>query len=534
MEERCLPFSNIPHTTRLFADFTSSFSGLSSFYPLSPHDSDGLRTRASQLRYPASMRSAVADILQRQNQQLGSGAETIKNIARLRNGAAAMVTGQQVVLLGGPLFAIYKALSVVKRARRLSEQGIECVPVFWLATEDHDFAEVSHNTLRTPDGGLHSLALPAAAPEGTPVGKIAVGEQGSTVIHQAAMLLAEGQFRELVSECYAGGETLGSAFGKLFARLFASFGLVLLDPSEPELHRLAAPALRDAAQRSPEIMDALEERSKSLERAGYHAQVNITPSLTLLFADVDGIRTPVRRAGQEFVAGDQRFSAKQLDACIAERPEKFSPNVLLRPVVQDFLLPTVAYIGGPAEVAYFAQVGLVYERLLGSVTPVLPRFSATLLDPRTQRHLQHYKLAAPECFRPVAELRQLLASRTLPPELDAVFSASEKELNVLLERVTEAVSKLDPTLRDAAEHSTSKMRHQLTQLQARAARAQAMRNAEVTRHAEMLSNTLYPNQKLQEREIAGISFLAQFGAEMLEKLYSQIDLTCTGHAIVGL
>jgi len=177
---------------------------------------------------------------------------------------------------------------------------------------------------------------------------------------------------------------------------------------------------------------------------------------------------------------------------------------------------------------------VVYERLLGSVTPVLPRFSATLLDPRTQRHLQHYKLSVQECFRAPGELRQLLASRTLPSELNAVFSASEKELNVLLERVTEAVSKLDPTLRDAAEHSTSKIRHQLTQLQARAARAQAMRNAEVSRHAEVLSNTLYPNQKLQEREIAGISFLAQFGTETLDKIYSQMDLTCTGHAIVGL
>ena len=445
-----------------------------------------------------------------------------------------MVTGQQVVLLGGPLFAMYKALSVVKRARQLNERGIECVPIFWLATEDHDFAEISHNVLRTPDGNLHPITLPATAPEGTPVGKIAVGEHGSDAIRQAASLLPEGQFREMVTDCYARGETLGSAFGKLFARLFASLGLVLLDPSEPELHRLAAPIFREAARQSTEIMDGLEERSKAMEGAGYHAQVNITPSLTLLFADVEGVRTPVRRAGEEFVAGHQRFTAKELDACIAEAPEKFSPNVLLRPVIQDYLLPTVAYVGGPAEVAYFAQVGVVYEELLGSVTPALPRFSATLLDPRTQRHLEHYKISVQDCFRPMAELRQLLASKTLPPELEATFSASEQELNVLLERVIGAVSKLDATLHDAAEHSASKMRHQLSQLQARAVRAQAMRNAEVTRHAEMLSNTLYPNHKLQEREIAGVSFLAQFGMETLEKIYNQIDLTCTGHTTVAL
>src|SRR5262249_34346227 len=161
------------------------------------------------------IRSAVADILQRQNQQLGSGAETMKNIARLRNGAAAMVTGQQVVMLGGPLFAMYKALSVVKRAQQLSDQGIDCVPIFWLATEDHDVAEVSHNTLRTPEGRLHSVALPATTPEGTPVGRVAVGEPGREVIRQAANSLPAGQFSELVTECYAADETLGSAFGKL-------------------------------------------------------------------------------------------------------------------------------------------------------------------------------------------------------------------------------------------------------------------------------------------------------------------------------
>ena len=534
MEQRCLLFTNIPHSTRLFAEYTGGFSGLHSFYPLSPHDNEGLKARASQIQYSPATRAAVAGILERQNQRLGAGPEVVKNIERLRKGAVAMVTGQQVVLLGGPVFAIYKALSVVKRARQLSDQGIDCVPIFWLATEDHDSAEVAHNVLRVPDGGLHSITIPATAPEGTPVGKIVLGEQGSAPIREAAKFVPEGSFRELVTECYSAGETLGSAFGKLFARLFGSLGLVLLDPSEPELHALAAPVFRDAAARSSEIIHALEERNQALESAGYHAQVNVTPALTPLFADVEGIRTPVRRAENGFVIGQQHFSLQQLDAYIAEKPEKFSPNVLLRPVIQDFLLPTVAYVGGPAEVAYFAQVGVVYEKLLGRVTPILPRFSATLVDPRTQRHLQQYRISVLDCFRPPQELRQLLASKTLPPELDATFAATEQELNLLLERVTGAVSKLDRTLHDAAEHSASKMRHQLSQLQAKAARAQAMRNAEVSRHAEGLSNTLYPNQKLQEREIAGISFLAQFGMETLGKIYDQIDLSCTGHAIVSL
>jgi bacillithiol synthase len=534
MEARCLPFSNIPHTTRLFADYTGNFARVQDFYALSPQDSKGLMERAAQLRYSPQLRAAVTTILERQNRQFGASAETMKNIERLRSGSSAMVTGQQVALLGGPAFALYKVLSAIKRAKQLTDAGLDCVPVFWLATEDHDFAEVSHNTLRGSDGSLHPVAIPPTAAEGTPVGKIAIGEQGSETIREAAKLLAESPFREWLVECYQSKETLGSAFGKLFARIFADFGLILLDPSDPALHQLTAPIYRDAAARSAEIVEALQERGRALERAGYHEQVKVTATTTPLFIDKDGVRTPIRRAGQDFLIGDERCTLQELDACIAQHPDRFSASVLLRPVVQDFLLPTVAYLGGPAEVAYFAQVGVVYEKLLGRVTPILPRASATLLDARAQRKLEHYKLSPSDCFKSEQELRELLAAKTLPPEIESTFSESEQQLNALVERITAVVARLDPTLRDAAENSGSKMRHQLQQLQSRAARAQAMRSTEVSRHAGILASTLYPNQKLQEREIAGISFLAQFGAGALRQIYDQIDLTCTGHAMIAL
>jgi bacillithiol biosynthesis cysteine-adding enzyme BshC len=534
MEARCLPFSNIPHTTRLFADYTGDFARVKDFYPLSPQDHAGLRQRASALSYPPQLRAAVADVLERQNQQFGSSAETMKNIGRLRSGGSAMVTGQQVVLLGGPAFAIYKALTAIQQAKQLTETGADCVPVFWLATEDHDFAEVAQCVLRTANGALHPVTIPGTAPEGTPVGRIAIGEQGAAAINEAAKLLPESPYRDWLIESYQPQETMGSAFGKFFARIFAEHGLILLDPADITFHQLAAPIYRDAVVRCGEIVDALEQRGRALEAAGYHEQVKVTNSTTPLFADKDGIRTPVRRDGNEFVIGEERCSLEHLDACVAQHPEKFSPNVLLRPVVQDFLLPTVAYFGGPAEVAYFAQVAVVYEKLLGKVTPIRPRFSATLLDARTQRHLQNYKISPQECFTSEQELRELLAAKALPAEIETVFSQSEEELIVLIERLTEAVTKLDATLREAAEHSGSKMRHQLQQLLGRAARAQATRNTEITRHATVLTSTLYPNQELQEREIAGVSFLAQFGAETLFRIDAQMDACCTGHCFLPM
>jgi uncharacterized protein YllA (UPF0747 family) len=232
--------------------------------------------------------------------------------------------------------------------------------------------------------------------------------------------------------------------------------------------------------------------------------------------------------------GAESVSAGQLLQQIAAHPEHFNPNVLLRPVVQDYLLPTLAYTGGSAEVAYFAQAGVVYEKLLGRVTPVLPRFSATLVEPKPQRFLERYHLSLPELFAGPEKVREIIAGRSIPPDLQTRFSDVYATLDQSFAALHESLGGLDPTLVDAAQNAKTKIWYQINNLHTRAARAQLLRDEVIARHAEALSGALFPNKALQEREIAGISFVARYGSGLLHDLYAAIRTDCHDHQVLEL
>ncbi|HEV2114119.1 MAG TPA: bacillithiol biosynthesis cysteine-adding enzyme BshC, partial [Terriglobales bacterium] len=401
------------------------------------------------------------------------------------------------------------------------------------ATQDHDFAEVSRVTLRSA-GELRSVALRNTGMEGAPVGGVKLGAEAAAVAQQAAAFLGNNAAAKDLLRCYASGETMGTAFGKLFSAVFGRLGLILFDPSEEAVGRLAGSVLAKAAELAPELTENLLARGRALENAGYEQQVKVVNSSTLLFATVDGARTPVRRVNGEFAIGTRKLKLTQLKQEIATAPQRFSGNALLRPVVQDFLLPTLAYIGGPAEIAYFAQAGVVYDKLLGRTTPILPRLSATVLDARDRRIMQRHKLSALEVLKAGNELREVLALRDLPAEVDSGFQHVSTVIDSSLERLGDGLKRLDPTLAEAGKRALSKMRYQLKRLRGRAARAQLKRNEELSRHAAILESSLYRNQELQEREIAGIAFLAQFGEQFLERLDEAARGGCKGHLVLPL
>ncbi|MGH9668832.1 MAG: bacillithiol biosynthesis cysteine-adding enzyme BshC, partial [Terriglobales bacterium] len=374
MSSECLPFSAIPHTTRLFADYLQRFEKVRSFYSRPPFQRDRVGEDSKALAYDPARRRAVAAILERQNRTWAASAETLENIERFRQGAFAVVTGQQVSLFGGPLFSLYKALTAIKVAAELSRAGTECVPVFWLATEDHDLEEVNHATLLAPDAALHRLVTSSRGKENAPVSSIALGDDIQGLVAAAAEVLGEGEATGWLRQSYRPGETLGNAFARLFSQIFRHSGVVLLDASDAELHGLAAPLYREALAGAAGLEEALLHRNRALESAGYHAQARVTASSTLLFRTESGSREAIHRSDGDFVVGTRKVPAADLQRQLSDDPGSFSANVLLRPVVQDYLLPTLAYVGGPSEVAYFAQAAVVYEKLLGRVTPILPRF----------------------------------------------------------------------------------------------------------------------------------------------------------------
>lgn len=543
MKAHCLPFSQIPHTSPLFTDFLAYSPKVHSFYPRSPRFSEWMKQEAQNIAYDSTRRERVASILKRQSESCNASPQTLANLERFRTGAAAIVTGQQVGLFGGPMFSLYKALTAVKLAAEASAAGVDAVPVFWIATYDHDLAEVNHVALPKADGGLEVIATPSHAAPGAPVSAVRLGEEIVSVVEQAATLLGDGDATTLLRETYRPGETLGTAFARLFARLFADWGVIVLDASDPALHRIAEPIYRAAIEKSFLLSSDLIDRGIQLEGAGYHQQVKVADSSVLLFMLRDGARTaihhrPYEYGGDEFLIGSgstaEKISQWELLKLIESAPEQFSPNVLLRPIVEDYLLPTLAYTGGSAEAAYFAQAGAVYELLLGRVTPIVPRYSATIIEPKMQRLMEKHGVSVSEVLAGYEPLRQKIAAKNVPEDLQAAFERTRKTLEGNLATIKEKLTALDPTLVDAAETSGSKIQHQLEKLYSQAARAEAQKGALVARHAEILSQSLYPGKELQERAIGGVYFLARYGKDLLGELYDSIQPDCHDHQIVEL
>ncbi len=541
MKSQCLPFSQIPHSTRLFLDYLSYAPSVRPFYPRSPNVSEWLKDEAKSVVYDPARRAKVGEILERQNRAWGASPKTLANIDRLRRGALTVVTGQQVGLFGGPLFSIFKALTAVKLAEQATAAGVDCVPIFWLATEDHDLAEVNHISLISGDGAPERFEVASRGVVDAPVGTVKFGADIDPVVEQAAALLGDSEVATWLRESYKPGQTLGSAYGLLFTRLFAEWGIILLDPADKEFHDLAKPLLRAAVERAGELDRALLARGKALEAAGYHQQVKVTAASSLLFEVKDGARTVVRRKeklvggkGDEFLVGAEHLSADELLARIEVAPERFNPNALFRPVVQDYLLPTLAYTGGAAEVAYFAQSAVVYEKLLGRVTPILPRFSATLLEAKAERILSRYELELPDVLQGPEKVREAIAARSLPSDLQARFAEAYASAEKSMAAVRESIGKLDSTLIESSDRARTRMWYQINRLHRRASRAELLRNEVIARHADSLSNALLPNKVLQEREIAGVSFVARYGPELLATLYKHIRTDCHDHQVIEI
>ena len=529
----------VGHTSRLFGDLLYHFDRVQSFYSFNPFDRESFFRAARELSYPQAGRAALVAALEQQAAAFGAGEPSRGNIDRLRRGAAAIVTGQQVGLFGGPAFALYKALTAIRLAAWLTGSGLDCVPVFWLAADDHDLEEVNHAYLLGAEYRPQGIADAGAShPAGAPVGRIRLSAGIQQSVERALTLLPESPGKEQIAaaleQAYRPGETFSSAFGRLMARLLEPFGMVLPDPTDAALRELAAGVFRQAIVSAAEFRDALLERNRQLVKAGYHAQVHVTEESTLLFLERDGRRTALRRSGEAFAAGNETLSPGELLALLERRPQDFSPNALLRPVVQDTLLPTVAYVGGPAELAYMAQAAPLYRRLLGRAPVVFPRASFTIVDSTVRQLLERYGLEIADAAAGPQRLREKMGPRFLPAELAARFAEDERRLEALLADVGQSLEPVDHTLAGAAALAARKMSYQLEKLKRKAGRAAARSSGQLERDAAIMENLIHPHKEPQERVYSGISLLARFGPGLLDKLYAEVPLEDPDHRVLCL
>ncbi|MBI4890954.1 MAG: bacillithiol biosynthesis BshC [Acidobacteria bacterium] len=510
---RCtrIPYTELPGTSALFGDYLNHFERTARFYSHDPRDLESLRRSAAAVRLGDGRRQQLAAALRRTNGETAA-------LAQLElPDTVAVVTGQQVGLYSGPAYTIYKALTAVRLARMLSDSGARAVPVFWLATEDHDLDEIDHAWLFDNRQQPVKLSAQAAGKPGAPVGGIEI--TAAPIDELAASLrgfLYADEVLGLVEECYRPGRTLGQAFRELLQRLLAGYGLIFLDPLDPAIRSLAAPFLADAYQRRDELLARLLERGRELQQAGYHAQVLVDSGSSLFFRLENGRRVRIPSGAE---AGD---------------PATLSPNALLRPVMQDFLLPTAAYVGGPAEIAYFAQSQVLYQELLGRMPLAVPRAGFTLLDERARSLMARFAIPVHDCFHGETRLKERISARLIPESLEIAFEDVTSEVRNSIDRLYRELHTFDPTLGDSLTRSRGRILYQLDKNRRKAAREALRRDKQVDASASHLSNLVFPEKHLQERLYTILPFLARHGFDLMDTLFENVQPGCLDHQLLAL
>jgi bacillithiol biosynthesis cysteine-adding enzyme BshC len=550
MTPECIPIATLPGTTALFRDYTDAAAsphatGLRRWYPTDPF-SLAWAGIAPQLDQAHLLR--LTNALLRQTDRYDSSGAVLANIERLKHGAAAVVTGQQVGLFGGPLLTLLKAATAIRKAKdATAATGREHVPIFWLASEDHDLAEVDTLTLLSKsEAETLTLGLHANPPQ--PVGTLRVDAGTDTgrqrldaTVERASELLNWADIAHMLRECYAPDATLAGAFGRLISKIFAAHGLIVLDAASRDFHALGAPVLRAAIERADELEAALLTRSAELTTAGYHAQVLVIPGHSLLFLldETTHARLPLRRTSEgegAWKAGPNTYTSTDLLSILDSDPARLSPNALLRPLFQDAILPTAAYVGGPAEVAYFAQSAVLYEKILGRITPILPRLSATLIDPTLAAIMAQHEVTFTQVLESKTPdaLALRLGARAMPIEAKRKLAATGNAMDTELTALTDYMAAMSEDLARSAQTAGNKMRYQMNRLRRMAASFELQKEASLRKHATAILLNLFPEGHLQERLLGGIQFLARYGDTLPALLIDHAAQECPGHRVIYL
>ena len=524
MQGTCVRPVDLPNTSRLAADVLRDPERTSSFYRHPLRTLESFRDAAREIDLTPEARAKLLAVLRLTNPP----SPALERLAQ--PGTVVVATGQQVGLFSGPSYTIYKALHAARLAAWLSESGIPAVPVFWLATEDHDFAEVNHVWVFDANRRPVKLEVPRTA-SAQPVGEVPIQAAPVGQLRDAFSSFPFGEdVAAMVANAYAPGRSMGEAFGRLLRQVLSAFDIPHVDPMLPAFRELVAPTMRAAVDAAPEIASALAERNRDLAKAGYHAQVHVEEQTSLVFLLDGGKRIALRRHGRDYMDNGRRLTSEEL----MDRAAHLSPNALLRPVVQDSVLPTVAYIGGPAEVAYLAQSQAIYRNLLGRMPVAVPRAGFTLVDARSRKLLDRYGLDLPDFYHGEESLRARIASRLVPPGISGSLRDTAQAVDTALVGLRRELAEFDPTLVRAFDKSSRKIRYQLGKIEGKTGREAMRRDARAADDAKALYGLIYPERHLQERLYSFLPFLAMASLDLPQRVYEAIDLECPEHRVIEI
>jgi len=535
-----IPTKRLPHLAPLVLDYFYDFGKVREFYNGDFRDPAAFERQARSVQSRHIPREELAAILTEQNTNYGCGPETLTQIGKIvRDRAGAVVTGQQVGLFSGPLYTIYKALTAVKLADDLSRRGLgSFVPVFWLASDDHDLAEIDHIALLDKDNRLEEVRCPMPSAESKlPASNLVLPGDILDCVRKLEELTQDTEFKADVigrlKQAYEPGRTYVEAFARWMTSLFKAYGLIFIDASDPRLKEMGKDVFcREIGEDSPSTRLAVAA-SDRLRQAGYGPQVPLHEGiLNIFYTDKERRAIQWQNGGLTIKGGGASVRKEDLLARAKERPSLFSPNVLLRPIYQDALLPTVAYVGGHAEVAYFAQLKGVYEAFSLPMPVIYPRKSVTVLEKAVAQVLKKYDLEIPDLWTQPDGLIAALAEKQVPDTLEKSLARARAGLEESFDSLKAEVLAFEPTLEGSLDLARGKMAQQWKFLEKKIRQAAAKRNETAGRQLRKAADNIYPNQRLQERVFNIVPYLIKYGYAFLEKLDQAVDIGEHDHQVL--
>jgi bacillithiol biosynthesis cysteine-adding enzyme BshC len=529
-----------PWIRRLAADYVYDFQSVAPFFAGDPADRTAWSQAIARVQAHERPRAQIASAVGAQLERRGAPAPALDAARALADRkTAAIVTGQQAGLFGGPLYTLLKALSAIKLAEKVArDHQIPAVAVFWIEGEDHDWDEVRSCSVFDEHLATRTVALPPELMlEPCPVASVRLDDSVTSAIAELEQSLAATEFREaLVGDLrrfYTPGTGMAEAFGRWMDFVLGSRGLVVYDASDPDTKGLVSGIFTRELLAPGETSRRAAGAGAELSSRGYHAQAQPQDGSPALFA-LQGGREPIRADGGRLQIGGHSYTASELVEEAREHPAGFSPNVLLRPIVQDSLFPTVCYVTGPNEIGYLGQLRGVYE-LFGVPMPLLyPRASATIVDSAALRFLTRYQMSI-ESLQPrdEAALNALLKAQ-IPPEVESSFAAVSQTLESTMAELSKASSAVDPTLEGAAKSTLGRMQHDLHSLHGKIIQAAKRRDETLKRQFTRTRALAFPNGDAQERAIAFVSFLNQYGPALIDRLMAELPLDLGRHWVVAI
>ncbi|HTR80126.1 MAG TPA: bacillithiol biosynthesis cysteine-adding enzyme BshC [Bacteroidota bacterium] len=543
-----IDYKQIQHTdagvTPLFVDYLNDFEKLSSFYSADFHNRKSWKKVIERVLAAHPDRSVLVRVLTEQNKQNHCGIKALANIDMLGNdNTVAVVTGQQIGICTGPLYTLYKAITAIILAEQLSAQFTDYnfVPVFWVEGEDHDFNEINSMNLLTLEGKLQKVEYlfggkPFERNPG-PVGNIVIDGFIEKFFDDIQGQTQETEFKaplfaSLRSQ-YRAGAKLGQAFTSFMNQLFEDAGLVFIDPSDPEFKKIVRPIFIKELAEVTKTSQIVIQRSAELEEH-YHAQIKAKP-LNLFMLHKGGRYLIEPRDSDYSLKGTRQFFSKEeLTKIVEESPELISPNVVLRPISQDTLLPTAVYVGGPSEIAYFAQLQPVYD-FFGVQMPVIyPRASVTILEEKIKSILEKYQIDFTEIWTDVDPLLLRIAEQVSEVKVDALFEQMQRRINEAVAESRFGIQQIDPTLSGAIDSTLSRIEAQLNVLKGKTQGAQQRRQEVTMKQIERVSANIFPNSNFQERELNVVYYMNKYGPDFVKWLRGEIVIDRFQHQLIGL